>query len=58
VPSALAGLPGLAVPGGFTKSGLPIGLQLIGKPFDEGRLFNLGRAYERVHPWHERRPPH
>jgi aspartyl-tRNA(Asn)/glutamyl-tRNA(Gln) amidotransferase subunit A len=56
VPSALAGLPGLAVPGGFTKSGLPIGLQLIGRAFDEGRLFNLGRAYEREHPWHGRRP--
>jgi aspartyl-tRNA(Asn)/glutamyl-tRNA(Gln) amidotransferase subunit A len=56
IPSALAGLPALAVPGGFTKGGLPIGLQLIGRPFDEGGLFRLGRSYEREHPWHERRP--
>jgi aspartyl-tRNA(Asn)/glutamyl-tRNA(Gln) amidotransferase subunit A len=56
IPSALAGLPGLALPGGFTQGGLPIGLQLIGKPFDEGGLFKLARAYEREHPWHERRP--
>jgi aspartyl-tRNA(Asn)/glutamyl-tRNA(Gln) amidotransferase subunit A len=55
IPSALAGLPGLALPGGFTKGGLPIGLQLVGKPFDEGGLFRLGRAYEAQHPWHERK---
>jgi aspartyl-tRNA(Asn)/glutamyl-tRNA(Gln) amidotransferase subunit A len=56
IPSALAGLPSLAVPAGFTKGGLPIGLQVIGRPFDEGGLFRFGRAYEREHPWHERRP--
>ncbi len=56
IPSALAGLPGLAVPGGFTSGGLPIGLQLIGKPFDESGLFRIARAYEREHPWHTRRP--
>jgi aspartyl-tRNA(Asn)/glutamyl-tRNA(Gln) amidotransferase subunit A len=56
IPSALAGLPGLSLPGGFTKSGLPIGLQLLGKPFAEGELFSIARSYEREHPWHERRP--
>jgi aspartyl-tRNA(Asn)/glutamyl-tRNA(Gln) amidotransferase subunit A len=56
IPSALAGLPGLSVPAGFTKSGLPIGLQLIGKPFAESDLFSVARAYEREHRWHERRP--
>ncbi len=56
IPSALAGLPALALPGGFTAGGLPIGLQLIGKPFQESELFAIGRAYEREHPWHERGP--
>ncbi|MBK7863109.1 MAG: Asp-tRNA(Asn)/Glu-tRNA(Gln) amidotransferase subunit GatA [Archangiaceae bacterium] len=56
IPSALAGLPGLSVPGGFTAGGLPIGLQLLGRPFAEGELFSVARAYEQAHPWHERRP--
>jgi len=56
IPSALAGLPGLSVPGGFTAGGLPIGLQLIGRPFAEGELFAVARAFEREHPFHERRP--
>ena len=56
IPSALAGLPALSVPGGFTASGLPIGLQLIGRPFQESELFAVGRAYEREQPWHQRAP--
>ncbi|MBL8952145.1 MAG: Asp-tRNA(Asn)/Glu-tRNA(Gln) amidotransferase subunit GatA [Myxococcaceae bacterium] len=56
IPSALAGLPGLALPGGFTDAGLPIGLQLTGRPFAEGELFSVARSYERAHPWHERTP--
>ncbi len=56
IPSALAGLPGLSVPGGFTASGLPIGLQLIGRPFAEGELFSIARAYEQQHAWHQRAP--
>ena len=42
----LAGLPGLAVPAGLTENGLPLGLQLIGKPFDEGTVLRAGRAVE------------
>ncbi len=56
VPTNLAGLPGLALPCGFTKAGLPIGLQLIGRPFDESGLLALGHAYEQATAWHKRRP--
>ncbi|MGQ0503832.1 MAG: Asp-tRNA(Asn)/Glu-tRNA(Gln) amidotransferase subunit GatA [Myxococcaceae bacterium] len=49
LPCNLAGLPGLSVPCGFTKEKLPMGLQLLGKPFDESTLLRLGRAYEREH---------
>jgi len=53
----LAGLPAVSVPCGFARTGLPIGLQLIGQPFKEAALLAIGRAYERDHPWAERRPP-
>ncbi len=42
----MAGLPGLAVPAGLSKNGLPLGLQLIGKPFDEEGLFSVGQVIE------------
>jgi len=57
LPCNLAGLPGLSVPCGFTKAGLPIGLQLMGKPFDEARLLQIARAYEREHDFSRRAPP-
>jgi len=57
VPVNLAGLPGISIPGGFTMSGLPIGLQLIGRAFDEAALFRVARAYERTTAWHEKKPP-
>jgi aspartyl-tRNA(Asn)/glutamyl-tRNA(Gln) amidotransferase subunit A len=44
----LAGLPGLAVPGGLDAQGLPLGLQLIGRPFDEETLFSLGEVIEQA----------
>jgi aspartyl-tRNA(Asn)/glutamyl-tRNA(Gln) amidotransferase subunit A len=56
VPCNLAGLPGLSLPCGFTASGLPVGLQLLGKPFDEATLLRVARAYEREHDWCSRRP--
>ena len=53
----LAGICGLSVPCGFTANPkLPIGLQLIGKPFDEGTLFRIAHAYEQATPWHKERP--
>ena len=56
-PASLSGLPTLVLPCGFTTAGLPIGLQLIGRPFEEAALFRLGQAYERETGWHLRRPP-
>ena len=54
VPANLAGLPGISVPCGFDSQGLPIGLQLIGKPFDEETLLRLAHAAE---PAEHRLPP-
>jgi aspartyl-tRNA(Asn)/glutamyl-tRNA(Gln) amidotransferase subunit A len=56
VPASLAGLPALSVPCGFTAAGLPIGLQLIGKAFDESTLFRVAHAYEQATDWRTRRP--
>ncbi|HEV2282103.1 MAG TPA: amidase [bacterium] len=53
----LAGLPGLGVPCGFSTKGLPIAIQLVGRPFDESTLIALGRAYQDVTDWHRRIPP-
>jgi aspartyl-tRNA(Asn)/glutamyl-tRNA(Gln) amidotransferase subunit A len=50
------GLPAVSVPCGFSRSGLPIGMQLIGPPLSEGRLLALAAAYEALTPWHRRRP--
>jgi aspartyl-tRNA(Asn)/glutamyl-tRNA(Gln) amidotransferase subunit A len=52
----LAGLPGVSVPCGFTQSGLPIGLQLIGQPFQEANLLAIANAYEQGHDWSKRVP--
>jgi aspartyl-tRNA(Asn)/glutamyl-tRNA(Gln) amidotransferase subunit A len=52
----LAGLPGISVPCGFSKSGLPIGLQIIGQPFKEADLLAIARAYEQGHDWHLKHP--
>ena len=52
----LAGLPGLSMSCGFTKAGLPIGLQLLGAPFSEEKLLRIARMYESVTDWHTRRP--
>jgi aspartyl-tRNA(Asn)/glutamyl-tRNA(Gln) amidotransferase subunit A len=52
----LAGLPGLSLPCGFTKAGLPIGLQLLGPAFEEEKLFRIARMYESATDWHTRRP--
>ncbi|WP_298421612.1 Asp-tRNA(Asn)/Glu-tRNA(Gln) amidotransferase subunit GatA [Rhodoblastus sp.] len=46
----MAGLPGLVVPGGLSSDGLPLGLQLIGRPFEEETLFALGQAIEEAAP--------
>ena len=52
-----AGLPVLSVPCGFDRHGLPIGMQIIGKPFDEATVLRVGHAYESACEWRHRRPP-
>jgi aspartyl-tRNA(Asn)/glutamyl-tRNA(Gln) amidotransferase subunit A len=52
----LAGLPGISIPCGFTKGGLPIGLQVIGQPFKETELLAVAGAYEARTDWHTRHP--
>ncbi|MBK9710406.1 MAG: Asp-tRNA(Asn)/Glu-tRNA(Gln) amidotransferase subunit GatA [Kouleothrix sp.] len=56
LPGSLAGVPGLVVPCGFSE-GLPVGLQLIGRPFDEATVLRAGDAFQRATDWHTRRPP-
>jgi aspartyl-tRNA(Asn)/glutamyl-tRNA(Gln) amidotransferase subunit A len=51
------GLPALSVPCGFSGAGLPIGLQLVGRPFDEATVLRLGHAYEQAAGWWRREPP-
>lgn len=55
-PANITGQPALTVPCGFSSAGLPIGVQLLGRPFGERTVFRLGRAYERVHDWAAVRP--
>ena len=54
----LGGQPALSAPCGFTRDGLPIGYQLMGRPFDESTLFRIAYAYEQAHDWHTRQAPH
>ena len=51
----LAGIPGISIPCGFTTSGLPIGLQLLGSHFDEASILRAAYAYEQATEWHKKR---
>jgi aspartyl-tRNA(Asn)/glutamyl-tRNA(Gln) amidotransferase subunit A len=51
-----AGVPALALPCGFSKSGLPIGMQLVGKMFSESLLLNIGHQYQQITNWHTKKP--
>jgi aspartyl-tRNA(Asn)/glutamyl-tRNA(Gln) amidotransferase subunit A len=55
-PANLAGLPAISVPCGFVE-GLPVGLQITGRPFDEATVLQVAHAYEQATDWHTRRPP-
>jgi aspartyl-tRNA(Asn)/glutamyl-tRNA(Gln) amidotransferase subunit A len=56
-PFNLTGHPACALPCGFTAGGLPVGLQLVGRPFDEATVLRVADAYQRATDWHRRRPP-
>src|SRR5262250_1026133 len=55
-PFNLSGLPALALPCGFASAGLPLSLQLAGRPFDEETVLRAGHAYQQATDWHRRRP--
>lgn len=57
LPFNATGVPTLAVPCGFSASGLPLSLQLSGRPFEESTVLRLGHAYQQATAWHTRRPP-
>jgi len=50
------GLPALSLPCGFSRGGLPLAFQLVGRPFDEATVLRLGHAYQQATDWHTRRP--
>jgi len=50
------GLPSLSIPAGFTRGGLPVGMQLIGRSFDEAMLLRIGAAFQRATDFHEKLP--
>jgi aspartyl-tRNA(Asn)/glutamyl-tRNA(Gln) amidotransferase subunit A len=52
----LAGIPAISIPCGFTREGLPVGLQIMAKPFNEEMLFRIAHAYEQSAQWHKLRP--
>lgn len=56
-PYNLTGLPAISVPCGFDRRGLPIGLQIAGRPFDEPTVLQVAHAYEQRHDWKDRTPP-
>lgn len=55
-PSAIAGLPGISISCGFSKGGLPIGMQIIGPQFSESLILNVGYQYEQNTPWRREKP--
>jgi aspartyl-tRNA(Asn)/glutamyl-tRNA(Gln) amidotransferase subunit A len=56
IPGNLSGIPGVSVPCGFSAAGLPIGLQVLGRPLDEARVLRAAYAYEQATTWRSRRP--
>jgi aspartyl-tRNA(Asn)/glutamyl-tRNA(Gln) amidotransferase subunit A len=56
IPANLAGNPGISVPCGFSRGGLPIGLQIMAGPFQEGRVLHAAYAYEQNTEWHLKKP--
>jgi aspartyl-tRNA(Asn)/glutamyl-tRNA(Gln) amidotransferase subunit A len=57
LPFNLTGHPALSLPCGFSSGGLPIGVQLVGKPYDEATILRLAHRYQTETDWHHRTPP-
>jgi len=55
LPINIAGLPAISIPAGFT-GGLPIGMQIIGKPFSEETILKIAYAFEQATDWHKQKP--
>ena len=56
-PFNLTGEPAITVPAGWSEEGLPVGLQIVGPRFAEGRVLRAAAAFETAQPWADRRPP-
>lgn len=56
-PFNLSGLPAASIPAGFTRAGLPVGLQIVGRHLGEALIFRLAAAFEAARPWADRKPP-
>ena len=56
-PYNITGFPAVSAPCGFSRDGMPIGLQLAGRPYEDGMVLRAARAYEQATEWHQRRPP-
>jgi aspartyl-tRNA(Asn)/glutamyl-tRNA(Gln) amidotransferase subunit A len=57
IPAPLAGLPGLSIPSGFDRKGLPVGLQIMGNYFSEAKMLGAAHRYQQATDWHLRMPP-
>jgi aspartyl-tRNA(Asn)/glutamyl-tRNA(Gln) amidotransferase subunit A len=57
IPINLAGLPGMSIPCGFGAKGRPVGLQIVGNYWDEGRMLAAAHAFQQATDWHQRTPP-
>ena len=55
-PFNLTGHPAASIPCGWSKEGLPIGMQIVGKRFDEATVLQVSKAFEEIAPWQERKP--
>lgn len=56
-PSNVARTPALVICNGYSASSLPLGMQIIGRPFDDARVLRVGHTYQEATEWHKRRPP-